>query len=229
MAKVYKNLGFECMHLIGQNKHSKFTCNTLRILPVTMTCAVLCWQTYLGMYSSAFCNCHIWALKKAFEKSNKCQREPKIWVLHHALLALIIDWLAQTDKIGCYIFPARMTCAERLFGNTFLNFVLNFSLKGGNWSNVYDNSIFLKWGILNVPFCSIFVPFHFDLIMTLVALCLDNNLYMILLISALGNFKVGVVKPIFWILVPLAREGVANSCLRGHGLLSLYSSYTKFK
>ena len=53
-------------------KHSKFTCITLSILPVTMTCAVLCWQTYLGTYSSAFC--HIWALKKAFEKSNKCQR-----------------------------------------------------------------------------------------------------------------------------------------------------------
>ena len=40
--KHTKNLGFECMHLIGQNKHSKFTYNTLRILPVTMTCAVLC-------------------------------------------------------------------------------------------------------------------------------------------------------------------------------------------
>ena len=31
MAKVYQNLGFECMHLTGQNKHSKFTYNTLRI------------------------------------------------------------------------------------------------------------------------------------------------------------------------------------------------------
>ena len=71
MAKVYQNHGF-WMHLIGQNKHSKFTCNTLHILPETMTCAELCWPTYLGTYSSAFC--HIWALKKAFEKSNKCQR-----------------------------------------------------------------------------------------------------------------------------------------------------------
>ena len=25
---------------------------------------------------------------------------------------LAIDWLEQTDKIGCNIFPARMTCAE---------------------------------------------------------------------------------------------------------------------
>jgi len=34
--KCTQNLGFECMHLIGQNKHSKFTRNTLRILPVTI-------------------------------------------------------------------------------------------------------------------------------------------------------------------------------------------------
>ena len=53
----------------------------------------------------------------------------------------------------------------------------------------------LKWGILNAPFCSIFVPFHFYLIMTLVVPCLDN-IFMILLISALGNFKIGATKPI---------------------------------
>ena len=52
--------------------HSKFTYNTLLILPVTMTCAEVCWETDLGTYSSAFC--HIWALKKAFEKNNKYQR-----------------------------------------------------------------------------------------------------------------------------------------------------------
>ena len=90
MAKVYSNLGFECMHLIGQNKHSKFTCYTLHILSVTMTCAELCWQTYLGIYSSAFR--HIWALNKAFEKSNKCQRYPKIWVLDACIL------LARTNR-----------------------------------------------------------------------------------------------------------------------------------
>ena len=54
---------------------------------------------------------------------------------------LVFDWLAQTDKINWmdpeYLnLPARMTCAEyaaRLFGNTFVNFVSNFRLKGGNW------------------------------------------------------------------------------------------------
>ena len=59
---------------------------------------------------------------------------------------------------------------------------------------VCDNTIFLKWGIVNVPFCSIFVPFHFYLIMTLDVPCLDN-IFMVLLISALA--KIGATKPIF--------------------------------
>ena len=57
-----------------------------------------------------------------------------------------------------------------------------------------DIRIFLKWGILNVPFYSIFVPFHFYLVMTLVVPCLDNIL-MVLLISALAT--IGATKPIF--------------------------------
>ena len=58
-----------------------------------------------------------------------------------------------------------------------------------------DNTIFLKWGILNVPFCSIFVPFHFYLIMTNIP-CL-HNMFIVLLIFALGNFNIGATKPIF--------------------------------
>ena len=54
--------------------------------------------------------------------------------------------------------------------------------------------MFLKWGILNVPFYSMFVPFHFSLIMTLVVPCLDN-IFMVLLISELA--KIGATKPIF--------------------------------
>ena len=57
---------------------------------------------------------------------------------------------------------------------------------------IYDNTIFLKWGILNVPFCSMFVPFHFSRIMTLVVPCLDS-IFMVLLISALA--KIGAMKP----------------------------------
>ena len=49
---------------------------------------------------------------------------------------------------------------------------------------------------------------------------------MVLLISELA--KTNATKPIFWILVPLGEKGV-GSCMCGHGLLSLYSSYTKFK
>ena len=58
------------------------------------------------------------------------------------------------------------------------------------------NTIFLKWGILNVPFCSIFVPFHFYLIMTLAVPCL-HNMFMILLSFALENINIGDLKPIF--------------------------------
>ena len=72
------------------------------------------------------------------------------------------------------------------------------ALKEAIGQYVYDNTIFLKWGILNLPFCSIFVPFHFYLIMTcsLVVPCLHNT-FMVLLIFALGNFKIHATKPFF--------------------------------
>ena len=85
------------------------------------------------------------------------------------------------------------------------------------WEYVHDISIFLKWGILNVPFCSIFVPFHFYIVMTLVVSCFDN-IFMVLLISELA--KIGVTNPIFL---------DSGLCVRGRGLLSLHSSCTKFK
>ena len=71
-----------------------------------------------------------------------------------------------------------------------------------------------------------FVPFHFSLIMTLVVPCL-HNMFMVLLIFALGIFNIGAKKPIFFDSGSLRRGG--GSCVRGHGLLSLYSSYTNFK
>ena len=89
--------------------------------------------------------------------------------------------------------------AARLFGNTFLNVGQISALKEAIGFYVYDNvvSIFLKWGILNVPFCSIFVPFHFYLVMILVVPCL-GNIFMVFLISKLA--KIGATKPIFLIL-----------------------------
>ena len=80
-------------------------------------------------------------------------------------------------------------------------------------------------GILNAPFCSMFVPFHFSLIMTLVVPCLDN-IFMVLLISALAT--IDAMKPIF-LDSGSPRGGGGGSCVRGHGSLSLHSSYTKFK
>ena len=72
------------------------------------------------------------------------------------------------------------------------------ALKEAIGSYVYDNTIFLKWGILNVPFCSIFVPFHFYLIIMTLVVPRLYNIFMVLLISALGNFKIGATKPIFF-------------------------------
>ena len=85
--------------------------------------------------------------------------------------------------------------AAGLFGNTFLKFVSNFSLEGGNW------------------------------VVCLVALCFDN-ICMVLLISELA--KIGETKPIFLDSGSPRKRG-GGSCVCGHGLLSLYSSYTKFK
>ena len=42
--------------LIGQNKQSKFTCNTLRISSVTMTCAELCSKSTWGHIPQLFAN-----------------------------------------------------------------------------------------------------------------------------------------------------------------------------
>ena len=85
---------------------------------------------------------------------------------------LVFDWLEQTFKIGWNILPARMTCAElcsQIVWEHFPQLYVKISaLKEAIGQYVYDNTIFLKWGILNVPFCSIFVQFHFYLIMTLV-------------------------------------------------------------
>ena len=73
-----------------------------------------------------------------------------------------------------------------------------------------------------------FVPFHFSLIMTLVVPCLDHIFkFMVLLISALAT--IGAMKPIFLDSGSPRGEGGGGSCVRGHGLLSLHSSYTKFK
>ena len=62
--------------------------------------------------------------------------------------------------------------------------------------------------------------------MTPVVPCLDN-IFMVLLISALASF--GVMKPIFLDSDSPRGEGVGGSCVCGHGLLSLYSLYTKFQ
>ena len=63
----------------------------------------------------------------------------------------------------------------------------------------------------------------FYLVMTLVVPCLDN-MFMVYLISELA--KIGVTKHIF---LDSGSPRGGGGFVRGHGLLSLYSSYTKFK
>ena len=65
--------------------------------------------------------------------------------------------------------------------------------------------------------------------MTLVVPSLHlHNIFMVLLMFALGNIKIGATKPTF-LDSGSPRGGEGGSCMRGRGLLSLYSSYTKFK
>ena len=54
--------------------------------------------------------------------------------------------------------------------------------------------------------------------MTLVVPCL-HNMFMVLLIFALGNINIGATKPIF--LDFGSPRGGGRACMRGHGLLSL--------
>ena len=61
-------------------------------------------------------------------------------------------------------------------------------------------------------------------ICTLLVPCVDN-IFMVLLICALA--KVGAMKPTF--LKSSSSRGGGGSCMRGYGLLSLYSLLTKFK
>ena len=64
--------------------------------------------------------------------------------------------------------------------------------------------------------------------MTLVVPCL-HNMFMALVIFALGNFNIGATKPIFLDSGSATATGGGPRgclCVRGHGLLSLYSSYT---
>ena len=65
--------------------------------------------------------------------------------------------------------------AARLLGKIFINFFFsNLSLGGGKKVLCFLTQHISKMGILNVPFCSIFVPFHFYLVMTSVVPSLGN-------------------------------------------------------
>ena len=86
---------------------------------------------------------------------------------------LVFDWLEQTDKIN-WVDPEYFACKNDLcramlpdcLGTLSSTLCQISALKEAIDSYVCDSTIFLKWGIVNVPFCSIFVTFHFYLIIT---------------------------------------------------------------
>ena len=87
------------------------------------------------------------------------------------------DWLEQRDKNWVPYFPCKNDLCRAMLPDcleTLSSVLCQISaFREAIRKYVYDISTFLKWGILNVSFCSIFVPFHFYLVMTLVVPCLD--------------------------------------------------------
>ena len=115
------------------------------------------------------------SLEKGIWEEWQLQREQKICVLD----ACINIWLARTNRQNWVrYFPCENDLCRAMLPEcleTLPSFLCQtLALEEAIGEYVYDISIFLKWGILNVPFCSIFVPFHFYLVMTLVVPCLDN-------------------------------------------------------
>ena len=79
------------------------------------------------------------------------------------MLAFKFDWLHYL-KFPCENDLCRAMLPDCL-GTLSSTLCQIAALKEAIGYYVCDNTIFLKWGIVNVPFCSIFVPFHFYLIM----------------------------------------------------------------
>ena len=82
---------------------------------------------------------------------------------------LAFDWLASTNRQNwVQYFPCENDLCRAMLPDclgTLSSSLCQISvLKEAIGQYVYDNTIFLKWVISNVPFCSIFVPFHFYLI-----------------------------------------------------------------
>ena len=156
-------------------------------------CSAVLTKPPWGCIPQLFATCKPWRRHLRRVTSAKGSQNSEFYML-------AFYWLEQTLKLRA-IFSLQewlvQSYAARLFGNTFLNFVSNFSLEGGNWVICLWQHHISKMGYLNIPFCSIFVPFHFYLIMTLVVPCL-HNMFMVLLIFALGNFNIGATKPFFF-------------------------------
>ena len=152
------------MHLIGQNKQSKFTHNTLRNIPITMTCAELCCQTSWGHIPQLFAKFGTERRHLRRVKSAKYSQKP-------SFRACI--WLAGANSQKWVQYSPHFPFENDLCGAILPDYLGTFSsalcqiwaLEEAIGYSVYDISLFLKWGISNVPFCSILNIYHFIFIL----------------------------------------------------------------
>ena len=132
MAKVNLELWF-WMHAFDWPKQTvKFTCNTLRISLLTMTCAELCckttWDIFLSLLPSLGLEKGIWEE----EQVPNIAKNLGFRCLH------LIGWNKQS-KLGAVFSIFSLwewlvqSYSARFIGNIFLNFVSNLSYGEGNW------------------------------------------------------------------------------------------------
>ena len=133
MVNVYPKSWFECMHLIGQNKHSKFLCNTQCILPVTMSCAVRyadkptwgCipqlfatfepWRRHLRRVTSAKGSQKSEFYRLAFDRTNRQNWVQYFPCKNDLCRAMVPDCLGTLSSTLCQI-----SAFKRQLGNMFL-------------------------------------------------------------------------------------------------------------
>ena len=94
-------------------------------------CSAVLTNLVLGLYSSAaaFATFEPWRRHLRRVTSAKGSQKSEFYMV-------AFDWLEQTDKIGCNIFPARMSCAElwcQIVWEHFPQLCVKFQPWRNNW------------------------------------------------------------------------------------------------
>ena len=101
---MYLNLGkrFECMHLIGQNKQLKFTCDTLCIYAAIITCAEICCQTSTTIF--------LWQVQKTSVSFTLICYSPwqpnHNWMIGEAQHIFLFSRTSMNQQINCLLAVA---------------------------------------------------------------------------------------------------------------------------